>query len=434
MNLSRRHLLAGSFAGLGVLGVSALTGCSTSTEPSSDKGSGDAKKLVLWIWPEGFDKQTLAAVSKAHSSYSVRQDIIGGDFKQKLTTTFTAGSGLPDITGVKGEDIAFFRDHAKYFVDLNTLGAKDLKPTFLDWKWDQASTTDGKQLGIPSDIGPTALFYRADIFEQAKLPADPDKLAAQITSWDAYIELGTKLRAAKDKTYLVRNSAGLFDTIWPQSGKGFIDEKKTFIGDQDHVRKAWDITVKAFEAGIIAGIQSDTSDSTAAVNEGRLPADFGASWHLADLMVDAPETKGKWRVCAHPGPAINQGGSFLSLPAGASDPKASFEAIRELLSVESQVREYVHNGNFPVSPKAYDDPKVSGPVEFLGGQHAAKVFGKAAESVRPIYEDSHSDAVSAPFRAQLEQVESSHKNPETAWNDAVSEAKRIAKQLHLTVK
>ena len=424
MNLSRRHLLAGSFAGLGVLGVSALTGCSTSTEPSSDKGSGDAKKLVLWIWPEGFDKQTLAAVSKAHSSYSVRQDIIGGDFKQKLTTTFTAGSGLPDITGVKGEDIAFFRDHAKYFVDLNTLGAKDLKPTFLDWKWDQASTTDGKQLGIPSDIGPTALFYRADIFEQAKLPADPDKLAAQITSWDAYIELGTKLRAAKDKTYLVRNSAGLFDTIWPQSGKGFIDEKKTFIGDQDHVRKAWDITVKAFEAGIIAGIQS----------EGRLPADFGASWHLADLMVDAPETKGKWRVCAHPGPAINQGGSFLSIPAGASDPKASFEAIRELLSVESQVREYVHNGNFPVSPKAYDDPKVSGPVEFLGGQHAAKVFGKAAESVRPIYEDSHSDAVSAPFRAQLEQVESSHKNPETAWNDAVSEAKRIAKQLHLTVK
>ena len=420
MNLSRRHLLAGSFAGLGVLGVSALTGCSTSTEPSSDKGSGDAKKLVLWIWPEGFDKQTLAAVSKAHSSYSVRQDIIGGDFKQKLTTTFTAGSGL--------------RDHAKYFVDLNTLGAKDLKPTFLDWKWDQASTTDGKQLGIPSDIGPTALFYRADIFEQAKLPADPDKLAAQITSWDAYIELGTKLRAAKDKTYLVRNSAGLFDTIWPQSGKGFIDEKKTFIGDQDHVRKAWDITVKAFEAGIIAGIQSDTSDSTAAVNEGRLPADFGASWHLADLMVDAPETKGKWRVCAHPGPAINQGGSFLSIPAGASDPKASFEAIRELLSVESQVREYVHNGNFPVSPKAYDDPKVSGPVEFLGGQHAAKVFGKAAESVRPIYEDSHSDAVSAPFRAQLEQVESSHKNPETAWNDAVSEAKRIAKQLHLTVK
>ena len=434
MNLSRRHLLSGGLAGLGVLGVSALTGCSTSTEPTSDKDAGDAKKLVLWIWPEGFDNQTLAAVSKALPSYSVRQDVIGGDFKQKLTTTFTAGSGLPDLTGVKGEDIAFFRDHADHFVDLNTLGAKDIKSNFLDWKWAQATTTDGKQLGIPSDIGPTVLFYRADIFEQAKLPTEPDKVAAQITTWDAFIEFGTNMLAAKDKTYLVRNSAGLFDTVWPQSGKGFIDEKKTFIGDQDHIRNAWDIAVKAFKAGIVAAIKSNTSDSAAAVNEGRLPADFGASWHLADLMVDAPSTKGKWRVCAHPGPAINQGGSFLSIPAGVSDPKASFAAIRELLSVKSQVREYDHNGNFPVSPKAYDDPKVSGPVGFLGGQHAAKVFAEAAESVRPLFEDSNSGTVSAPFTAQLEQVESSGKNPETAWHDAVSEAKRIAKQLHLTVK
>ncbi|WCC80023.1 extracellular solute-binding protein [Cutibacterium equinum] len=434
MNLSRRHLLAGGIAGLSMVGASALTGCSTSNEPTDNKGNGDAKKLVLWIWPEGFDKQTLAAVTKANSSYTVRQDVIGGDFKQKLTTTFTAGSGLPDITGVKGEDIAFFRDHANYFADLNTLGAKDLKPTFLDWKWAQATTVDGKQLGIPSDIGPTALFYRADIFEQAKLPSEPDEVAAQITTWEDFIEFGTKLLAAKKDTFLVRNSVGMFGTIWPQSGKGFIDEKKNFIGDQDHIRNAWDLAIKAFKAGIVATIKSNTSDSAAAVNEGRLPADFGASWHLADLMVDAPETKGKWRVCAHPGAAINQGGSFLSIPAGASDPKASFAAIRELLSVESQVREYVHNGNFPVSPKAYDDPKVSGPVEFLGGQHAAEVFGKAAKTVRPLYEDANSGTVSAPFAAQLEQVESSGKDAEAAWKDAVSEAKRIAKQLHLTVK
>ena len=73
-------------------------------------------------------------------------------------------------------------------------------------------------------------------------------------------------------------------------------------------------------------------------------------------------------------------------------------------------------------------------MDFLGGQHAAKVFGKAAESVRPLFEDSNSGAVSAPFAAQLERVESSGKNPETAWQDAVSEAKRIAGQLHLTVK
>lgn len=76
---------------------------------------------------------------------------------------------------------------------------KTFKSDYLGWKWAQATTTDGKQLGIPSDIGPTALFYRADIFEQAKLPSDPDQVATQMTTWDAFIEFGTKLLAAKNE-------------------------------------------------------------------------------------------------------------------------------------------------------------------------------------------------------------------------------------------
>ena len=72
MNLSRRDLLAGGVAGLGMLGVSALTGCSTSTDPKADQSDGGAGKLVLWIWPEGFDKATLASVSKAQPSHRIR--------------------------------------------------------------------------------------------------------------------------------------------------------------------------------------------------------------------------------------------------------------------------------------------------------------------------------------------------------------------------
>ncbi|MCT1717575.1 extracellular solute-binding protein, partial [Dermabacter hominis] len=102
----------------------------------------------------------LKAVKEQFPDINFRQNVIGGDFKQKLTTTFSAGSGLPDITGVKGEDIAFFLSKTDYFEDLNELGAKDIKGNYLDWKWQQATSKDGKQLGIPIDIGPTALFYR----------------------------------------------------------------------------------------------------------------------------------------------------------------------------------------------------------------------------------------------------------------------------------
>ncbi|WP_296138608.1 ABC transporter substrate-binding protein [uncultured Tessaracoccus sp.] len=436
MHVTRRSLLRGGAAGLGAAGLAGLFGCST-TAPSDDSGSGDtggAKQLVLWTWPEGFSKKALDAVKKDLSDVKLRQDIIGGDFKQKLTTTFTAGKGLPDVTGVKGEDIAFFKTQDKYFVDLNEVGAKDLKDTFLDWKWAQATTKDGKQLGVPIDIGPTALFYRFDVFEEAGLPTDPKDLAAKIRSWDAYFALGEELKAKKKDTFLIRNCAGLFNTACVQSGKLFVDADGTFIGDQDHVRKAWDLSIDAFKRGIVATLQSNNADSAAAVNEGKLPADFGASWHLADLMVDAPETAGKWHVCEHPGDAINNGGSFLTIPEGVKDPEASFSVITSLLSPKNLAYEYEDKGNFPPTPESFEMEEVAGPVEFLGGQKAAEVFGHAAETVRPVDEHPQDNTVNAPFYAELELVESSGKDPEQAWKAAVDAAKRLAKQVGLTVK
>ncbi|SDL36195.1 extracellular solute-binding protein [Tessaracoccus oleiagri] len=438
MKVSRRSLMQGGAAGLGLLGLGSLAACST-TAPTpaggaSAGGSAGATSMVLWTWPEGFGQEVLDAVKSQFPQYTLRQDVIGGDFKQKLTTTFTAGSGLPDITGVKGEDIAFFKTQSKYFVDLNSVGAADVKDTYLDWKWAQATDSEGKQLGIPIDIGPTALFYRFDVFEEAGLPSDPKELAAAIRTWDEYFELGKELLAARPGTYLIRNTGGMFDIMWKQGGKGFIDETGTFIGDQDHIRQAWDTAIRGLDAGIVATLQSNTADMAAAVNEGKLPADFGASWHLSDLMVDAPDTAGKWHVAEHPGEATNYGGSFLAIPEGAKDPAASFELIKFILNPQNQAHEFQDKGNFPATPEAWSMPEVAGPVEFLGGQVAADVFGHAAETVQTLFEDPNENTVNAPFYAEIDLVEASGKDPEQAWNDAVTAAKRLAQQVGLSVK
>lgn len=440
MTVSRRSIIQGGAAGFGFLALGGLVGCSTaapqtgSTPTSGGSAAAETTNLILWTWPEGFGEKALAAVASEFPQYKVRQDVIGGDFKQKLTTTFTAGSGLPDITGVKGEDIAFFKTQDKFFLDLNTLGAGDIKGDYLEYKWAQASTADGKQLGIPIDIGPTALFYRFDVFEEAGLPSDPKELAAAIRTWDEYFELGKELLAKKPDTYLIRNTGGLFDIVWKQSGQGFIDPEGAFIGDLDHIRNAWDTAVKGLNAGIVATLASNTADTAAAVNEGRLPADFGASWHLADLMVDAPTTEGKWHVCEHPGDATNNGGSFLTIPSGAANPDAAFEVIKYLLNAQNQAYEYEDKGNFPAVPAAFELPEVAGPVPFLGGQVASEVFGHAAETVRPLFEDPNEGTVNAPFYAELDLVEASGKDPNKAWDDAVTAAKRLAQQVGLTVK
>ena len=79
-------------------------------------------------------------------------------------------------------------------------------------------------------------------------------------------------------------------------------------------------------------------------------------------------------------------------------------------------------------------PELTGPVEFLGGQVAADVFGAAAKTVRPLYQNANEDTVNAPFYAEIDLVESSKKDPNKAWDDAIKAATRLAKQLGVTVK
>ncbi len=104
-----------------------------------------------------------------------------------------AGTGGPDIVGLNDWVAELFPNKDK-FVNLLDYGSdKELASTYLEWKWKQTITPDGKyQIALPMDTGPTAFFYRTDLFQQAGLPTDPNEVSAQIKSWDNYLEAGKK--------------------------------------------------------------------------------------------------------------------------------------------------------------------------------------------------------------------------------------------------
>src|SRR6266542_1070213 len=165
MELSRRRLLQAGLLGMAGAAVGATAACGKEKKAPG----GQSKNLALWYWPDGLSDKVVADVPKQFSDITFNATKIGGDFKQKLVTTITSRQFLPDITGIKGEDIAYFMTQAGQFLDLRDLGAGDLKSQYLEWKWKQGSTPDGKQIGFPIDIGPTALFYRRDVYEKAGL-------------------------------------------------------------------------------------------------------------------------------------------------------------------------------------------------------------------------------------------------------------------------
>ncbi|WBQ07698.1 ABC transporter substrate-binding protein [Kribbella sp. CA-293567] len=421
MELSRRTVLAGGFATL--LGGT-LVGCSSSMDTGSTKKNAGGN-LALWCWPGGLGKSVLDDTVAHFPDQNIKYSEVGGDFKQKLLTTFNGGSSIPDITGVKGEDIASLLPQANRFVDLKTIGGDALLGDYLEWKVKQATTLDGKVLGIPIDIGPTALFYREDIFAAAGLPGDPAEVAEQLKTWDDFLAAGVELRKANPKAPIVADATDLYGTVVNQGTSRYIDKDNRFIGDQDHIRKAWDTAVKAITLKVDGRALGGSPDWNAGLDQGTVPTVTGAAWVALDIKAACKTSAGKWRVAATPSGPANFGGSFLTITKNAADPAAALEVIKYMLSADNQAKAFADAQIFPSAPAAYDKPQLKAADPFFGGQAPIEVFGPAAKNI-PVAYEAPLDAAIAVHGIKL--VQAGKKTSDAAWAEAVAKAKQIGKR------
>jgi len=114
-----------------------------------------------------------------------------------------------------------------------------------------------------------------------------------------------------------------------QSSKQYMDRQNHFIGDQAHVRNAWDISVKVIKSNLTAKTVSLTADWNAVMTNGKVPCFVGAVWMKNFLGPAAPKTKGMWRVCRAPGGAGNSGGSFLGVTKYCKRPRTPSDPLSD---------------------------------------------------------------------------------------------------------
>ena len=421
MIMSRRRVLslgvAGACAGLGA-------GCGDGTAAS------EAGTTTLWSWPGGLSEKVLAdAVTQFADRTELKVSVLSGDYKQQLLTALDQDQDVPDIVGIKGEDIASLLPRADRFVDLNTLGAAEVQSAYLRWKWQQGSTFDGRLVGFPIDIGPTAMFYRADLFRRAGLPDAPERVNTMMATWPKFLEVGRRLVKAMPGVRLLASGTQVFGLRMSQSPVRFVDESNHFVGDQQHVRAAWDCAVQLGDWGLSAKVQSDEEAWGKGIAGGTLAAELGAAWHALDIQQTAPDTAGQWRVAAGPAAGANSGGSFLAIPAGAHDPARSFAVIRWLLSPENQARAFVDAALFPSTPAAYELPAMNQPEKFFGGQRTVEVFGESAKKAPRAYEAPSDAALNQVYADELRSVETGAKAATKGWQDAVAQARSMATSL-----
>ncbi|HEY8978914.1 MAG TPA: extracellular solute-binding protein [Streptomyces sp.] len=424
MPLPRRTLLRAALA----TGTAGTLGALASSCAVPAGSTGD--NMVLWYWNGGLSE---TVVKNAKQRYGPAVDLkaiqIGGYYRSKLITTMAGRAHIPDIAGLKGEDMASYLPNADQFVDLRTLGADKLKDQYLSWKWDQGVADDGTMVGFPIDCGPVAHFYQPAVFEKAGLPHDPADVSQHMATWEEFFAAGEQLKRRLPGTYLLTDITSVYTMSMNQGTRQYVDKDRHFIGDEDHVRTAWARAVEAKKRGIVSSIVSGTPDALSAQEGGKLPSNLNASWASSDLKQGVPKTAGRWRVAACPGGPSNIGGSFLAITKECRDPRKAFEIITWLLNADNQAQGFVDAGLFPSTPASYGMKKLTEPDPFFGGQVTMDVFGPAAQKIPVAYNSPFDIALGQPLKDEIKNVGVLGKNPEQAWKDAMSKCRRIAKHL-----
>ncbi|GGD82990.1 ABC transporter substrate-binding protein [Paenibacillus nasutitermitis] len=399
-----------------------LTVCGCSAGNSSDKKI----TLTLWYWNRGLDDKLIASLENQFPSIRINAQKIGGDFKSKLKTTLAAGSGGPDIVAFNDWVTEMFPNSDRFY-DLYELGAKEIEPDFLDWKWQLGVSPQGKMIALPLDTGPTALYYRADLFQKAGLPDDPQEVGKAMGTWEDYFAAGEKLQAALGKDVkLTDNIGGIYTQVNAQSDKIYFTMDETFIGEDasSSMKKAWDLAVRASKMGLLANTNGGTSEWNAAMNNGKIASFVGAVWNKEILMQAAPDTAGKWRVARAPGGDGNNGGSFLSIMTTSEYPEEAFEVIKWLQNPENQVKSFIDINLFPSAVKSLDDQALLEKEEFFGGQATGEIFTESARNVKPSYFGSKYANLNGIVNRQLQSVALQGKDPKEAWEDALARVKK----------
>lgn len=427
--MTRRRLLRVSLGGAGAA-LLGMSGCGA----SSGSASAGTDHLSLWYWKGALSDALLATAKRGVPGVPGLKvqgsQIPDGDIDAKVRTSLAARAYVPDITVANSDNLATFFPDENEFLDLRTLGAESVRDRYLDWKWESCFTPSGRMIGFPLDAGPTALYYRRDLFQKAGLPHEPEDVAEGIPTWEKFIAAGRTLRAkGPGKPYLVSNIGNVFQQALLQSRKQFVDADNRFIGDQQHVRRAWDLSVELLRQRLSARIRDGTPDYNAAMSGGRVATMTTAVWAINGLKDTAPKTSGAWRLTTMPNGPANYGGSYMTLTRYCRDPEAAFAFLKWLLSPANQLKSYQEMALFPTTPASYTDPVMHRPDPFFGGQQPIDVFGPAAQNAPVVYFSPYEDTAKTLFFQELTNVEMLGKNPDRAWRDAVNTAETTLSRL-----
>jgi multiple sugar transport system substrate-binding protein len=398
---------AAAWVALAAASAAATTTITLATFPDLDR----AAKAALPRWHQAHPDVDVKIVSLQYT-----------DHHTAMTTALATGSGLPDVMAIDFRFIGKFAESGG-FEDLYQApySAGTLRDKFVGYSFTQATNSAGALAALPADIGPGTLLYRADLVAKAGLTE------ADLTrSWESFIAAGVKLKAATGAC-LLADSADIVDIVVRSSlpaGEGiYFDRRGKVLVDSPRFVHAFELGRAAHKAGIAAGTTMWTNEWVAGFRSNRIAGQMMGAWlagHLKNWL--APDTAGKWRSAPLPGGVYaSYGGSFYAIPKRAAHKAEAWEFVRFMAADrQTQVDSLRTLDTFPALIAAQQDPVISEPMPFLGGQKARELWRDIAAKVPAVPVDKYDSMATDVIRAEFQNVVAQGKDIHAALADAKS--------------
>ncbi len=386
-------------------------------------------EIVVWGWPAADQayESVLAGFHKLYPNIKVKIEMMPTeDQHTKLLTSMAAGSGAPDVAMIEAAWVGQFTARGG-LVDLlqPPFDAGRHKADFVPYKWSQATTPDGRLIAMPWDIGPATMFYRADIFQEAGLPYEPEDVREHIDTWEAYIAAGKKVTIPNER-FMYTDSNILFNLYFNQHNYFTKDDYEPAINTPENLYML-KVAQSARQAGIDANVAQWGPEWQAMLGNGSLATEFLGSWFGGFLKGwIAPEAAGKWRVAPIPhNMGVNWGGSFLAIPEQSQNKELAWAFVEYAMATsEAQNKMFEVVDYFPAYTPAFDDPMYAMSDPYFGGQQTRQLWVEVANQTPEIVVTPLDRQVANSLGSEITRIIDQNLDPEKGLRDAEEKVMR----------
>jgi cellobiose transport system substrate-binding protein len=417
---------------VGVLAAVALLATACSSGKSTKSASSSNEPVTLQVNLFGtfgykeaglFDEYQRLHPNVKISFNSVEQE---QNYYQALQTHLAANSGLGDIQGIEVGRIAeIVRSRADKFVNFNDYGGAALKDNFFPWKWQEATTSDGRTIGLGTDVGPMAMAYRTDLFKQAGLPTNREEVAKLWPTWPDYVKTGqTYMAKAPANSAFMDSASGMFNAMVGAAPNQYYDQSgKTIYDTNPLVKDAWNLSMQAIQQKETAKLKQFDTAWNQAFSTGAFATIAAPSWMIGYIQGQAgAKGAGKWDVTKAPGGTGNWGGSYLAVPKASKHIPEAVELAKWLTAPEQQVKLFLKQGSFPSSTKAIADPQVANAKnKYFNDAPIGQIFGDSAKNLPVAVLGPKDGVIKDTFSTAIQRVEQQGMSPDKSYNQFLAD-------------